>query len=74
MRCFLESFTAVGDSLRRTQSVYEQALNRLHTGSGNLVAQTLKLKELGIKSKKGGKEIPKELLPSGEDTPETSEN
>lgn len=63
---FLESFTLIGDSIRKTQTVYEQALGRLSTGGGNLIAQTLKLKELGVKSKKGGKEIPKELLPAEE--------
>ena len=58
---FLESFTTVGDHLRKSQEVYDQALGRLKTGNGNLVSQAQKLKELGIKSKKGGKEIPKEL-------------
>ena len=59
---FLESFLAIGDNIRKTQEIYNQALGRLHTGNGNLVAQAQKLQELGIKSKKGGKEIPKELL------------
>lgn len=59
---FLESFTLIGESIRKTQTIYEQALGRLSTGGGNLIAQTLKLRELGIKSRKGGKEIPKEFL------------
>ncbi len=63
---FLESFTSIGDSIRKTQTVYEQALGRLSTGGGNLISQTLKLRELGVKSKKGEKEIPKELLPDEE--------
>lgn len=63
---FLESFTLIGEGIRKTQTIYEQALGRLSTGGGNLVAQTLKLKELGVKSRKGGKEIPKELLPNEE--------
>ena len=58
----MESFLAIGDNIRKTQEIYNQALGRLHTGNGNLVAQAQKLQELGIKSKKGGKEIPKELL------------
>ena len=63
---FLESFTSIGDSIRKTQTVYEQALGRLSTGGGNLISQILKLRELGVKSKKGEKEIPKELLPDEE--------
>ena len=63
---FLESFTAIGDSIRKTQDIYEQALGRLNTGNGNLISQTLKLRDLGVKSKKGGKEIPRELLPLNE--------
>lgn len=63
---FLESFTAIGDSIRKTQDVYEQAYNRLKTGNGNLVTQAIKLKELGVKSKKGGKEIPAALAEQAE--------
>lgn len=63
---FLESFTVIGDSIRKTQDIYEQALGRLNTGNGNLISQTLKLRDLGVKSKKGGKEIPRELLPLNE--------
>ena len=59
---FLESFSSIGESLQKTQMVYEQTLNRLKTGNGNLISQTLKLKELGVKSKKGSKEIPPEFL------------
>lgn len=58
---FLESFTAVGDSLQKTQEVYEQALGRLKTGNGNLIVQTQKLRDLGVKSRKGGKEIPRQF-------------
>lgn len=59
---FLESLTVIGDNLHRTEESYRQALNRLKEGNGNLISQTLKLKELGVKSRKGGKEIPEELL------------
>jgi DNA recombination protein RmuC len=63
---FLESFSSIGDSIQKTQMVYEQTLNRLKTGNGNLISQTLKLKELGVKSKKGTKEIPPEFLDTSE--------
>lgn len=59
---FLESFMAIGDHIRKTQDTYDQALGRLKDGNGNLIAQTLKLKELGVKSRKGGKEVPRELI------------
>lgn len=55
---FLESLIAIGDNIRRTQESYNQALGRLKEGNGNLISQTLKLKELGIKSRKTEKELP----------------
>lgn len=64
---FLESFTAVGDSLRKTQEIYDLALGRLKTGNGNLISQTQKLRDLGIKSRKGGKEIPQQFKDQCED-------
>lgn len=54
---FLESFTTIGEQIRKTQEVYDQAYGRLKSGNGNLIAQTLKLRELGIKSKKTNKDI-----------------
>ncbi len=63
---FLESFTSVGESIRKTQDVYEQAFSRLKSGNGNLIAQTMKLKELGVKSRKGSKKIPQELADGAE--------
>lgn len=54
---FLESFTAIGDSLKKTQDTYEQAMARLKTGNGNLISQTQKLRDLGIKSKKADKDL-----------------
>lgn len=53
---FLESFTIIGDNLRKTQECYDQAFSRLKTGNGNLISQTKKLRELGVKSRKSDKE------------------
>lgn len=53
---FLDSFTVIGDNLRRTQESYDQAFGRLRNGNGNLISQTKKLKELGVKSRKNDKE------------------
>lgn len=58
---FFESFQTIGDCLSKTQTVYEQALGRLKTGNGNIVSQAKKLHELGVKSKKAGKDIPHSL-------------
>lgn len=55
---FLSSFTAIGDNLKKTQDSYEQAMNRLQSGNGNLISQAIKLKDLGVKSQKNNKEIP----------------
>ena len=62
---FFESFTAIGEAIGRTEDVYAQALNRLKTGNGNLISQTLKLRELGVKSRKAEKEIPAQLMDEG---------
>ena len=59
---FLEILTAIGDNIQRTEESYRQALNRLKEGNGDLISQTLKLKELGVKSRRGDKEIPEELI------------
>lgn len=58
---FFESFQAIGESIVKTQAIYDQALGRLKTGNGNVVSQAKKLHELGVKSKKAGKDIPHSL-------------
>lgn len=66
---FLDSFTQIGDQILKTQEVYEQALSRLKNGNGNLIAQTRKLRQLGVKSRKSDKEraiwarLPDEAMP-----------
>lgn len=70
---FLDSFTEIGEHIRKTQDVYEQALGRLKTGNGNLIVQARKLKELGVKSRKTDKEkaiwarLPEETEQEGEE-------
>ena len=49
---FTEDFEKVGEQISRTERVYEDALNKLKTGRGNLVSQSHKLIELGIKTDK----------------------
>ena len=49
---FLESFTSVGFEIRQAAEAYEMAENRLIDGSGSVIKQTERLKELGAKTKK----------------------
>jgi DNA recombination protein RmuC len=57
---FAGTMEDIGKHLGKSQSAYQEAIGQLHTGSGNLVGQALKLKDLGLKS---SKEIPASLLP-----------
>jgi DNA recombination protein RmuC len=56
---FVEDMQAVGDSLGNARKAWEDASTKLHTGSGNLVSQTEKLKQLGAKA---AKSLPNALL------------
>lgn len=49
---FVEDLQAVGESLGRARKAWEDASTKLHTGSGNLISQTEKLKQLGAKAAK----------------------
>ena len=49
---FLESFTSVGFELRQAKEAYELAENRLVEGSGSVIKQTEKLREVGAKTRK----------------------
>jgi len=42
----------VGKGIETAQSSYSNALSKLHSGKGNLVRTSEKLKELGIKTQK----------------------
>jgi DNA recombination protein RmuC len=56
---FVEDLQAVGDALSKARKAWEDASTKLHTGSGNLVSQTEKLKQLGAKA---AKSLPNALL------------
>lgn len=56
---FVADLTKVGDSLRSADQSYQNAMNKLSTGSGNLVRQTEMLKKAGIRT---GKQLPSKLL------------
>lgn len=54
---FVDNLTDVGAHLEKAQKSYVSALGQLKDGSGNLIGQAEKLRELGVKTKKN--------LPSG---------
>jgi DNA recombination protein RmuC len=82
---FVADLSKVGDSLRAADASYQNAMNKLSTGSGNLVRQTEMLKKAGIRT---SKQLPPRLLDaagldaeeqaelslaaSGDESPETS--
>ena len=49
---FADDLIKVGENLNTTKKNYDQAMNKLSTGKGNLVSRTDKLKELGAKATK----------------------
>lgn len=59
---FVENLEKVGRNIDQAKNVYNDAYKQLYTGNDNLIAQTQKLKSLGIKNKK---ELPNSLLDAG---------
>lgn len=56
---FVTDMEMIGDSLRRTDQNYNNAMKKLADGRGNLISQVQKLKDLGLRTNKS---IPKNLL------------
>ena len=56
---FVDDMQGLGKRLSQAQSTYTAAMGKLQTGSGNLIGQAEKLKELGAKTTKA---LPKGLL------------
>ena len=59
---FVENLEKIGKNIDQAKNVYNDAYKQLYTGNDNLVLQTQKLKDLGIKNKK---ELPNSLLEAG---------
>jgi DNA recombination protein RmuC len=68
---FVSDLTKVGESLRSADLSYQAAMNKLSTGSGNLVRQTEMLKKAGIRTNK--QLSPKLLETAGIDYEEQAE-
>lgn len=56
---FVANLESVGEYLDKAQGKYGEAYKQLCQGNDNLVSQTTKLKDLGLKTKK---ELPKEIV------------
>lgn len=56
---FVSSLSNIGTHIERTQKSYDDAMKQLKTGSGNLIGQAQKLRELKVDAKK---EIPQSLI------------
>ena len=56
---FVENLTDVGEHLDRAKGKYDDAFKQLSTGKDNLVLQTSKLKDLGLKNKKS---LPQDMV------------
>jgi DNA recombination protein RmuC len=49
---FIEDMNNIDDKFNQTHKLFDKALNKLHTGRGNLISQVESLKELGAKTTK----------------------
>lgn len=56
---FITDMETIGKNLATTQKTYDSAVNKLHTGSGNLVRRVENIKKLGAKATK---ELPQKML------------
>ena len=47
---FIETLSALGGTIAKSQEAYDKAMGQLRDGQGNLIGQASKLRELGIKA------------------------
>ena len=53
MRLFVDDMSAIGQSLDKAQESYRQAMKKLSSGRGNLLAQAEAFRGLGVEVKRG---------------------
>ncbi|MCK9638739.1 MAG: DNA recombination protein RmuC [Prolixibacteraceae bacterium] len=68
---FVQDLEKVGKGIEAAQTNYGNALSKLHTGKGNLVRTSEKLKDLGIKTQKS---LPDYLIEDDNRAPLTEKN
>jgi DNA recombination protein RmuC len=61
---FAETLNKVGDSIKKADTLFEDAVNKLSTGKGNLVNRAESLRKLGIKTTKA---LPAAMLPEADE-------
>jgi len=49
---FVEEMQSIGANIQKTQESYDKAMNRLHTGRGNVIRRAQNMKAFGLKPKK----------------------
>lgn len=52
MVSFTEDMQKIGEQIEKSKSFYDQALNKLTLGKGNVIGRMLSLKEMGVKNSK----------------------
>lgn len=52
MRLFVDDMSSLGSALDKAQSNYHQAMKKLATGRGNMIAQTENFRQLGVEVKR----------------------
>lgn len=67
---FVNDLKTIGLKLNDASASYDNAINKLSTGKGNLIKRTEKIKELGVKTKK---QIDKQLLETALDEADDDE-
>jgi DNA recombination protein RmuC len=61
---FIKDMGIIGDRIRSAQQSHDDAINKLYTGSGNIIKRVEELRKLGAKTTK---EIPQNLLERAEE-------
>jgi DNA recombination protein RmuC len=64
-RGFVEDIEKLGNQINTVNDTYQNALNKLSKGKGNLISQSQQLVDLGVKVKK---EIPRSILDESSET------
>ncbi len=64
---FIADMETIGRNLDTTRKTYDLAVNKLYTGSGNLVRRVESIRKLGAKT---SKELPHEIVSSADSDPE----
>jgi DNA recombination protein RmuC len=66
---FVNDLNKVGESIKRTESIYSDAMNKMQTGRGNIISRFEKMRELGAKA---SKQIPAENIEESHALPEST--